>query len=145
MKQAVCVLIEHPVTGLVLSVSRGNDLNNWGLPGGKVEEGEQLWMAAVRELEEETGLHVHFSDTRFMEHFHESVSYGDICYNCHTFRIKNGKYIEYLTADGSIRDSSEGKVEWRPWGDLVSNTASFKDYNWELLMKLNKGDDVSDS
>ena len=48
MNQAVCVLIEDPKTGKVLCVSRGQDLTNWGLPGGKVEPGETLVHAGAQ-------------------------------------------------------------------------------------------------
>jgi 8-oxo-dGTP diphosphatase len=34
------------------------DRNMWNLPGGKVETHETPWEAVVREVEEETGLHV---------------------------------------------------------------------------------------
>jgi 8-oxo-dGTP pyrophosphatase MutT (NUDIX family) len=42
--------------GLILSVPRRNNPNDFGLPGGKVEEGESEVDAAARELFEETGL-----------------------------------------------------------------------------------------
>ena len=55
MKSAVCVFIRNS-EGKILAVSRRNDPNNWGLPGGKVDPGETLEAAAVREVFEETGL-----------------------------------------------------------------------------------------
>jgi 8-oxo-dGTP diphosphatase len=46
--------------GRVLLVLRGNepDRGTWSLPGGRVEDGEQPAEAVVREVLEETGLHV---------------------------------------------------------------------------------------
>lgn len=45
--------------GKVLLVRRANppDAGRWGFPGGKIETGETIRQAAVRELYEETGLH----------------------------------------------------------------------------------------
>jgi 8-oxo-dGTP diphosphatase len=47
-------------SGRVLLVKRGHEPAKglWSLPGGSVEEGETLSQAVVREVLEETGLHV---------------------------------------------------------------------------------------
>lgn len=47
-----------PRDGHVLLVRRANppDIGRWGFPGGKIEAGEPLFDAAVRELREETGV-----------------------------------------------------------------------------------------
>jgi len=49
----VCVLVERK--GQLLSVQRRRRLEFIGLPGGKVDPGEEPIMAALREFEEETG------------------------------------------------------------------------------------------
>ncbi|MGO4108481.1 NUDIX hydrolase [Paenibacillus sp. YAF4_2] len=48
------VLIEEK--RILLVKQRVSDIRSWSLPGGRVEQGETLEEAIVRELEEETGL-----------------------------------------------------------------------------------------
>ena len=55
-KEAVVVVIEDDEQ--VLGVSRRDDPNAFGLPGGKVDPGETPEQAAAREFEEETGFRV---------------------------------------------------------------------------------------
>lgn len=54
MKHAVVILVMKD--NKVLGVSRKDDPSAFGLPGGKVDDGEMLEQAARRELLEETGL-----------------------------------------------------------------------------------------
>lgn len=51
------VVIYHKDYGIVL-IERGNEPLGLALPGGFIEVGETAEQAAVREMEEETGLHV---------------------------------------------------------------------------------------
>lgn len=59
LKTAACVLIEE--NGLFLSVSRKDDHEDFGLPGGKLDPNETFIQAAKREALEETGLLVHIN------------------------------------------------------------------------------------
>ena len=57
-KYAACALVPSPPddSNLFLAVSRKDDHEAFGLPGGKLEDDETFGMAMERELFEETGL-----------------------------------------------------------------------------------------
>jgi 8-oxo-dGTP pyrophosphatase MutT (NUDIX family) len=58
INQAVCIVIPSAFGGEVYAVSRKNSLTEFGLPGGKVDEGENIVSAIVRETQEEIGLDI---------------------------------------------------------------------------------------
>lgn len=57
MKRAVCLFYQRE-DGKILAVSRKDNHALFGLPGGKVDDGETELEALVREVKEETGLDV---------------------------------------------------------------------------------------
>ena len=60
LPKAACVFMlreDH-----VLSVSRRNDAARWGIPGGKVDPGESVLQAALRETMEEVGYQLQAAD-----------------------------------------------------------------------------------
>lgn len=117
-KVAACVLVISS-DGRVLAVSRKHDPNDFGMPGGKVDPGEDHWEAARRECFEETGLTVTAMNPIA---FHDEQDTGG--YRCVTFRA---------VVDGEVDTDEAGVVRWvRP---EVLMAGSFGPYNTKVLRK----------
>ena len=116
-KRAVTALLYNE-DGEILSVSRKTDHNDFGLPGGRVEEGETDEQALIREVKEETGLEI--SDLR---------SY---------FEREDGEYIAttYLANyTGTISSVENAVVKWTNFEEILRG--SFGKYNQQLLFYTN--------
>jgi 8-oxo-dGTP pyrophosphatase MutT (NUDIX family) len=62
--------------GEILCVSRKDDLNDFGLPGGKIEKDDSSpETAGIREVREETGIDVHATILLYAEHRRGSMGY----------------------------------------------------------------------
>ena len=62
--------------GEILCVSRKDDLNDFGLPGGKIEKDDlSPENAGIREVKEETGIDVHSTILLYAEHRRGSRGY----------------------------------------------------------------------
>lgn len=117
MKEAVIAVIRHADGKRLLAVSRRHDHTAMGLPGGKVEPGEALDAAIVREVMEETGLV--FTD-------HKQV-YDDV-------RPTNTRVFAYTgIGTGEIKSSDEGITRWVNPDEILAGP--FGKYN-ERLFKL---------
>ncbi len=115
MKNAACVLIIRD--GLILAVSRKDDPNDFGLPGGKVDPNESFEQAAVRETMEETGC--------VLENLNKVFEDQDGDFKVVTFQ-----------ADclGEPYSKEEGKVKWVHPDLLLAG--SFGKYNKKLFAKI---------
>jgi 8-oxo-dGTP pyrophosphatase MutT (NUDIX family) len=120
MREAGVMLIIKD--GLILSISRRDDTTKFGLPGGKLEPGEQPWEAAVRETFEETGVIVDMYSEIFRRE--ERTSSGEIFYT----------YCYYAVAwSGTPTNSEEGVVTWLTDKELTETHGAFPDYNRATL------------
>jgi 8-oxo-dGTP diphosphatase len=59
---AVIAVVIHEDRALLVRRANPPDAGLWGFPGGKIEFGETVQAAAVRELLEETGVHAEAQD-----------------------------------------------------------------------------------
>ncbi len=106
--------------GEFLSVSRKDNSESKGLPGGKIEKGESLLEAVCREVFEETGLTVVEAAPIF-------DALDDLGTREVTFLV--------LANTGKIRTQEKGLVEWLPARDLKLKS-SFGRYNTVLFERL---------
>jgi 8-oxo-dGTP pyrophosphatase MutT (NUDIX family) len=66
---AVNLIARLPGTGRFLGVTRKDNHEDWGLPGGKVEPGDRTYQEALaREVLEETGLELDMASLREVYH-----------------------------------------------------------------------------
>jgi 8-oxo-dGTP pyrophosphatase MutT (NUDIX family) len=116
--------------GLVLAVSRKNDPNDFGLPGGKIDPGETSDQALARELKEETGLEVLAYEGVFEDR--DRVVGGEPR-PCKTYRV--------LAWKGDLKTEEAGVVKWVKPSVITDPSTSFHEYNSRLFshLKLNLG------
>lgn len=116
----VCLLFKKKFKNgeeLFLSVSRKSNHSDFGLPGGKVDQGETCEQAIIRECIEETG---------YMPHGIKRIF----------FRKNSTDDILTFTCEGLIKvkdvAEEEGVVAWLTKEALLSGS-SYRDYNEELI------------
>lgn len=113
-------LFHRDIDGTILMVSRKDNHNDFGLPGGKVEDGESLENALIREVYEETGIIV--SNPKLIFEMDDGCSY----YN-YTYTADLAKADEFIFSEPHV-------VKYGTIEDLLNG--SFKEYNKRLLEHL---------
>lgn len=114
---SVAVIINN---GKFLGVTRKNQPDNWGLPGGKKNKNESPEECCLRELEEETGFKGKIIS--FL------LSRTDITVN----KQVNAYLVEIVSGNMIPEDSI--KVDWISEKELLSGV--FKNYNKQTFEKL---------
>lgn len=115
MLQAVCALIFRG--DKILGVSRKDNPNDFGLIGGKVENGETLAQALKREIEEECGLTIISGKLIFTRFDNNMMCYTYLC-----------------NVEGEIKTNEKGVVKEVTWEELFNG--SFGEYNRKLYKSL---------
>lgn len=119
-KQAVVALIFNETHTYVLSVSRKDNCEDFGLPGGKVDFNETLHEALIREVREETGLEIEESVPIFAEE--DSSGFFTT-----TFLV---------TTKNTLWSSDEaGIIDWKTPLELKTS-GTFQAYNARLFNSL---------
>ena len=98
--------------GSVLLVRRAKSpaAGTWTVPGGRVEHGESLESAVVRELREETGIGGRVVDRLGCE----TLVAGGVAYSIH-------EHLLVPTGDGELRAGDDAaEVRWASSEDLVA-------------------------
>ena len=117
-KLAATALIFNEDKSKLLGVSRKDDTTKFGLIGGKVDIGETLYEALVRESKEETGLDI---ISAIPIYFREDGDFVAVVY----------LVTEY---SGEISTSEKGVVKWITFEDLKNG--AFSEYNTQLEKHL---------
>lgn len=118
--EAAVVLMQRD--GRILAVSRKNDPNAFGLPGGKVDPGETAADAALRELFEETG--IQGRNPRLV----------------HSYRTHDGRLVSTFAVTAEIPSvlgappGETGVVKWVEPSTLIAGP--FGEYNKRLFDKV---------
>lgn len=120
---------------LLLKRNKKPFIGYWGLPGGKMEFGENIEDSSVREFEEETGIKAKFKELRGIA--------SEILYNKNN---KTAHFLIFICKLGLINDrielneSEEGKLKWFDLNNLDKKNMIPSDYLMinEFILKDNR-------
>ena len=119
------VMIEDN-SGRVLVQNRTNGWNGFVFPGGHLKEKETATSSSIREIYEETGLH---------------ISNLKLCGIKQWFHPEEGRNVCFLfktnTFEGQLRSSKEGEVFWMALVDLLKSKDIASGFDKMLEVFLN--------
>lgn len=139
IKKAACVFIQREEDDKVLCV--WNDkFNGWTLPGGKVEDGELPHQAAMRELQEETGVVAELEERDCM-YVSKSATSDRIVYvyvpDYHDPEKMNdgeaGRPVKWLYEEELLALSPFPSFHRRMFVELAGDPEGRESYRWDAL------------
>lgn len=105
--------------GEVCLVSRKDDHDDFGLVGGKVDEGETLGQAAIRECKEETGIKI--TNLRLIFAMHRKNRMGYTYLADYTGEIDYDKEKEpHIVKWGKMVEATKGSFAY--WNKMVTDS-----------------------
>jgi mutator protein MutT len=114
--------------GQILVVSRKDNPDDFGLPGGKLDPGETAKDAIIREIWEETGIRVTHCEPIFEDW--DRVEGGEPR-PCLAFLIRSWK--------GEPSSKEAGVVKWADPSVITDPSTSFHEYNSRLFSSMSQG------
>lgn len=125
MNKAGVMLIVNQ--GLILSISRRDNKEIFGLPGGKCEPGETQMEASIRETQEETSVIVHDCVPIY--------SRVEPAHNPQGIDFESATFFA-TSWEGTPQDSEEGEVAWLTAEELTTTKGAFPKYNRDMINKF---------
>lgn len=146
MKESAQVVLINE-DGLILAVSRKDNHEDFGLPGGKVDPGETPEQAAIRETKEETGLEIYDLQLVFAMFKNGYMGYtylakysGEINHNePHVVKWDSfykitqgsfGKFNQLVAESLDGMDVKYKKIEYKTLYDKISSLMSKDEWAW---------------
>lgn len=130
---AVCI-VEHEGKFPLIKFKRNYLAGRWGLPGGKLDDGEHVPDAAVRELREEVGIETEFwklvavVDEIALDR--EGQAVRCILFVC---RMRPTKTVSL-----EKRSLPEGDIEWFTLEQVKAMESEFVRSDFKILLDLNE-------
>jgi len=93
--EVVSCFVQH--AGKILLLKRQNhktEGGKWGVPAGKVDEGEALQRAILREIEEETGIEISETNITYFNKIYVRYEEFDFIYHIFHTKLKRKKEIK---------------------------------------------------
>lgn len=133
-RESAALFLRRWSDGKLLSISRGENLLDWGMPGGKRDpEDESTEHACAREALEEAGVVVDVRNLRPI--FKDFVSgEGRSGYFCTTFTVVPQDAAKLPAV---LPVTREGTVRWIDPLEIVNTHATFRSYNRRMFDALN--------
>lgn len=131
LPEAVCVICVHPETGYVLSATRKDTTDTWGVIGGKKEQDESIVDSAYREFKEETGITL----TSPLNYLTTMICTNEYKVTVFVVTAPTSFYVANKLKNAGRYSVEEGiLVDYVPYSKLLAGP--FGEFNLELLNTL---------